>query len=341
MKDRRPTSHVTIANSAHHADYLGSRLAAHLFDCSKVGAYGVVNLIAQTVHQLGFVHSIIKKITMSNSGFSNSMSVAEFRYIQAIHETRELQNPDGLVGQFLPILRRWHCTWLSHRKTALLRSNPFYYYLDARTRYYDKIFLDAIADNVQYIINVGCGADTRAYRFAHVLSQKGVKAVECDQPKAIQIKQRLANRVGTCGHVTYLSVDLNDDTWQDLEDWLLKNNMAKALVLMEGVSPYVNTETFRGFLHFLARNLLSGSRVAYDFKLRGIADEFGRVGRTQKPFRLGGGIAEITAFHEHLGFRLEHFERSADLTVRLLPNLEKPRYPLFLEDALVQLEVTQ
>jgi hypothetical protein len=33
-----------------------------------------------------------------------------------------------------------------------------------------------------------------------------------------------------------------------------------------------------------------------------IADEFGRVGRTQKPFRLGGGIAEITAFHEHSDF---------------------------------------
>jgi O-methyltransferase involved in polyketide biosynthesis len=110
---------------------------------------------------------------------------------------------------------------------------------------------------------------------------------------------------------------------------------------MEGVTPYVNTETFRGFLNFLARNLPSGSRVAYDFKLRGIADDFGRVGRTQKPFRLGGEIAEITDFHEHLGFRVEHFERSADLTVRLLPNLEKPRYPLFLEDALVQLEVTQ
>jgi methyltransferase (TIGR00027 family) len=307
----------------------------------KDGAYGFVNtLFAQTVRQLGFVHSIIERIAMPNSGFSNSMNVAEFRYIQAVHETSELQNPDGLVGQFLPILRRWRCTWLSHRTTALLRSNPFYYYLDARTRYYDKLFLDAIAENVHYIINVGSGVDTRAYRFERVLSQKGVMVLECDQPKAIQIKQRLANRMGPCGHVTYLSVDLNDATWQDFEDWLLKNNTAKALVLMEGVSPYVNTETFRGFLHFLARNLLSGSRVAYDFKLRGIADEFGRGGRTQKPFRLGGEKAEITTFHEHLGFRVEHFERSADLTVRLLPNLETSRPPLFLEDALIQLEVT-
>jgi len=278
---------------------------------------------------------------MPNSGFSNSMSVAEFRYIQSVHETGELQNPDGFVGQFLPILRRWWCTWLSHRTIALLRTNPFYYYLDARTRYYDKIFLNAIAENVQYIINVGSGIDTRAYRFEHVLSQKGVKVLECDQPKAIQIKQGIAKQVGDCGHVTYVSLDLNDAIWPDFEDWLVKNHTARGLVLMEGVSPYINSETFSGFLRLLARSLSRGSRVAYDFKLRGIADDFGRVGRTQKPFRLGGEIAEITDFHEHLGFRVEHFERSADLTVRLLPNLEKPRYPLFLEDALVQLEVTQ
>jgi methyltransferase (TIGR00027 family) len=336
-----PTSRIAIANRAHYAYYLGSSLVAHLFNCSRVGAYGFVKTLFARVHQLGFVHSIINKRAMPNSGFSNSMSVAEFRYIQAVHETRELQNPDGFVGQFLPILRRWRCTWLSHRTIALLRINPFYYYLDARTRYYDKIFLDAIANNVHYIINVGSGIDTRAYRFEHVLSQKGVKVLECDQPNAIQIKQGIAKQVGDCGHVTYVSLDLNDATWPDFEHWLVNNHTARGLVLMEGVSPYINSETFSGFLRLLARSLSRGSRVAYDFKLRGIADEFGRVGRTQRPFRLGGGRTEMAAFHEQLGFRLEHFERSADLTVRLLANLEKQRYPLFLEDALIQLEVTQ
>jgi len=277
---------------------------------------------------------------MQKRGFSNSMLVAELRYIQSIYETSELQNPDGLVGQFLPVLRRWSCKWLSQSKIAVLRTDPFYYYLDARTKYYDKVFLDAIAVNAKYIINVGCGTDTRAYRFEHVLRQKGVKVLECDQPKAIQIKQDMVKRVGNYGHVTYVSIDLNDDTWPDFEHWLGKNSTAKAVVIMEGVSPYVNTETFSGFLQLLARNLLSGSRVAYDFKLRGSADEFGLVGRTQRPFRLGGGREELAAFHEQLGFRLDHFERSSELTMHLLANLEKPTHPLFLEDALIQLEVT-
>ena len=340
-----PTSRMAIANRRSIMGLTRRRPPSHTMGMSsgatKDGAYGSVNtLFAQTARQLGFFYSTIKKIAMPDRGFSNSMNVAESRYIQSLHEKSELQNPDSLVGQFLPLLRRWRCIRLSHSKVALLRTNPFYYYLAARTRYYDKIFLDAIADNVQYIINVGCGIDTRAYRFEHVLSQKGVKVLECDQPKAIQVKQGMAKRVGTCGHVTYVSIDLNDDTWPAFEQWLVKNNSARVLVMMEGVSPYINVETFNRFLSLLAGNLSRGSCVAYDFKLRGVADDFGRVGRTQRPFRLEGGKAEITAFHEQLGFRLEHFERSSDLTVRFLANQEKPRHPLFLEDALIQLEVT-
>src|SRR5437868_6892575 len=220
----------------------------------------VETLFAQTARQIGSIHSTIKKIAMPKPGFSNSLTVAESRYIQSIHEKRELQNPDSLVGQFLPLLRRWHCVGLSQGQVALLRTKPFYYYLNARTRYYDKVFLDAIADNAQYIINVGCGIDTRAYRFEPVLSQKGVKVLECDQPQAIQVKQGKAKQVGDCGHVTYVSLDLNDATWPDFEQWLVKHNTAKVLVMMEGVSPYINGETFRGFLRLLAGTLSRGSR---------------------------------------------------------------------------------
>jgi methyltransferase (TIGR00027 family) len=276
---------------------------------------------------------------MENRGFSNSLYVAELRYIQSIHETSELQNPDRLVGQFLPILRRWRCAWLSQSKIGILRTDPFYYYLVARTKYYDKLFLDAIADNVQYLINVGCGTDTRAYRFEQVLRQKGVKVLECDQPEAILAKQDMVKRVGTYGYVAYVSIDLNDDTWPDFEHWLGENNRTKALVLMEGVSPYVNSETFNQFLRLLRRNLPMGSRVAYDFKLRGIADGFGLLGRTKIPFRLGGGKEEVAIFHKDLGYQLAHMERSFDLSTRFLSSLEKSRLPLFIEDALVQLEL--
>ena len=276
---------------------------------------------------------------MKRRSLSNLMLVAKWRYIQSIHETADFRNPDTLVHYFLPMLERWRCKWLDQKKLALLRSDPFYYYLVARTKYYDGVFFDAISNNIQNIINVGCGSDTRSFRFEHVLRKKGIKVLECDQSEAISNKQRIAKQRDTSDYIAYLPIDLNDDVWPDFEHWLKANNSAKALVLMEGVSPYVNVETFDQFLSLLASKLPAGSRVAYDFKLRGVADEFGRVGRTQRPFRLTASIEDLAAYHEKLGYRLDYMEKSSNLTARLLTGLAKSGASLFTEDGLIQLEV--
>ena len=268
------------------------------------------------------------------------MSVAKWRYIQSIHETAALQNPDTYARHFLPSLQRWRCARLSQNELATMRSNPFYYYLVARTRYYDGIFLDAISNKVQHIVNVGCGYDTRSYRFEHVLKQNGVKVLECDRLEAIDGKQRIAQRRGTFDHVVYMPIDLNDGAWPDFEHWLNKNNNAKVLVLMEGVSAYINSETFGRFMSLLARKLPVGSRVAYDFKLGGVADSLGLGGRTQRPFRLPTVTKEVVSYHEKFSYRVKHLEESAELTARLLPGLGKSGGPLFAEDGLIQLEVT-
>src|SRR5262245_5867484 len=125
---------------------------------------------------------------------SNSMSIAGWRYIQSIHEPPERRNPDNLVGQFLSVAERWHAKWLSQKKLAVLRSRPFYYYLVARTKYYDATFLDAINCDTRNIINIGSGSDTRAYRFLDKLTPKGITVLECDQPQAIRAKQQIAER---------------------------------------------------------------------------------------------------------------------------------------------------
>lgn len=271
----------------------------------------------------------------------NSLYVAEMRYVQALHEKGELRNPDRLVECLIPMLRRWRCAWLGQSKLAALRSDPFYYYLVGRTRYYDQVFLDAIAQNVRVIINLGCGTDTRAYRFEHVLRQNGVKVLECDLPLAIRDKQQVMRTRGGIASVDYLPIDLNDETWPDLEKWMIENKTSKGLVLMEGVSPYVNVNTFTRFLRFLASELTTGSRVAYDFKIRGVSDEFGLVGRTREPFRLPWDKKELDVYHAQIGFQLHCLEHSSELTTRLLTGLKMSGMPLFSEDALIQIEVVR
>jgi methyltransferase (TIGR00027 family) len=276
---------------------------------------------------------------MALPDFSNSMYVANLRYIQSIHESPKRRNPDTLVRRFLPILQRWRAARLDQDELAKLRQDPFYYYLLARTRYYDVVFTEAVAAGVRQIVSIGCGSDTRSYRFKELLSSKRVKVLECDQPKAIEAKRRSVKRWGGFDHVEHLPLDLNDEAWPELMTRLGQCDTSKVLVMMEGVSPYVNDTNFRQFLRFIGTELSPGSHLAYDFKIRGVNDDFGRFARTEVPFRLPQDREEVAGFHEEYGLALGAFELSSELSTRLVEGLGEALIPLCTEDALVRLQV--
>jgi methyltransferase (TIGR00027 family) len=276
---------------------------------------------------------------MALPDLSNSMYVARLRYIQTVHELPERRNPDTLVRHFIPALLRLRTAWMGKQELSRLRSDPFYYYLVARTRYYDQVVSDAIAGGLERIVGVGCGSDTRAYRFQDRLRDQGIKVLECDQAESINEKQRMTKQWRHFGHVEHLGIDLNDGAWPKLEAWL-GDNKPKTLVLMEGVSPYVNNREMTQFLSLLAGRLAPGSPVAYDFKISGVKDDFGRAGRTEIPYRLSTAKEEVAAFHAGLGLRLDHMELSSALVRRLLPDLNGSA-SIFEEDGLLRLHVTE
>ena len=270
---------------------------------------------------------------------SKSLYVARLRHIQSAHESPQRRGPDTLVRYMLPTLQRVRTTWISKSDLSRLRKDPFYYYLVARTKYYDRIFTEAISDGVERILNAGCGTDTRAYRFRRLLCDHHVRVLECDQAELIYERQRIVKRWGHAPYVGHLAIDLNDGCWPELEQWLGHLTGPRTLVLMEGVSPYVETGAFTQFLQLLGAKLAVGSQMAYDFKLVEVNDDFGRDGRGRGSFRLSSNRSEVAAFHKPLGLHLQHMELSSELCVRLLPDLKQSANPLFDEDALVRLYV--
>ena len=75
---------------------------------------------------------------MSLPDLSNMMKVGQLRYIQAFYEEDGWRNPDTFVRHLLTPLQRAECAlrgWLGPRR--LQKNNPFYFYLLARTLYYD------------------------------------------------------------------------------------------------------------------------------------------------------------------------------------------------------------
>jgi methyltransferase (TIGR00027 family) len=249
------------------------------------------------------------------------VNVGQLRYIQSRCQAPDERNPDAMVGAFLSLPQRLACLVRGTLLGRRLRANPFYHYVLARTRYYDALFLEAVNDSVVTIVNIGCGTDTRAYRFAPLLQRKGITVLECDQPHAISAKRKLAARRFPTGHVRYVPLDLNSGAFLD------EMPPGRAFIMMEGVSPYIERHKFEAFLRLLSVRLPRGSVLAYDFKLHSVAPGFGHP----ESFRLPSKREAVAAYHRPLGFQLRHLETSAGLTRRLLPHAS----PLFEEDCLV------
>jgi len=269
-------------------------------------------------------------LDLSNAGY-----VARLRYIQALHEAANLRNPDTLVGHFLSLRDRWNAKILGREELTRLREDPFYYYLLARTKYYDAVYRDAVTAGVVQIANIGCGADTRPYRLGEVIRDAGVRILECDQPAAVERKRKIAKRWRGLISVDYMPIDLNLSGWPDVAKWLKQGG--KTLVVMEGVSPYINAESFTAFLRLIAAVCEEGSFCAYDYKIKGVNDAFGKTERTQHPFRLSHHSDEVSKYHEGLDLTQVFHATSWELCARLIGN---PRHAAtFCEDAVVQVRV--
>ena len=172
-----------------------------------------------------------------------------------------------------------------------------------------------------------------------MLKQKSIAVVECDQPAAIHKKQQVSSRRWPKDDVIYVPIDLNDVAWPIFKGWLDEHHGVRILVMMEGVCAYVNRTSFESFLGFLGHTLAADSVLAYDYKIANVDDDFGRAVNAKPLFRLTADTRDVAAFHQKLGFRLDHFEQSFALSERLLPGLVTTAQPLFREDCLIRLTI--
>lgn len=271
------------------------------------------------------------------ASFSNLASTAYKRHVQSLHEQGDRRNPDVLAGALLSAEQRDQCLHLPAKALADMRRSPYYHYLTARTKAYDQMLLDAVATGIRRVLILGAGFDTRLYRYGGHLAAMGVDVAECDQPSAMAVKQQLASVLPSAGRVAYFGVDLNvPNTWGVLRQWLGEGS-SPALLISEGVSPYIAQACFVALLEELPRLVCAGSRVAYDFKLAGVADDFGRGPGVSAPFRLDLDERAIAKFHAGLGFRQTSTTNSLAMMREHVPSWNEGISPLFREDALVEL----
>lgn len=262
----------------------------------------------------------------------NGLRAGQIRAIQARYETQEHRNPDDVAHVFLPREVRLACALQGRLMLQRLRTQPFYAYVLARTRYYDQVFADAIADGTRYIVIVGGRTDTRAHRFRAALESRRLPVLECDRAERLYAKRRTAAlRFGANPYLAYQPVALEESAWAALAACLAEHRGQKTAVIAEGLAAQVPRERFERFLDFLAGRLPPGSTVAYDAPHEGAA--------TPQCFALPWEHGALTALHGRLGFALEASESSEALCLRLAHRLAGFATRSHDSDRLVRLSV--
>ncbi len=181
-----------------------------------------------------------------------------------------------------------------------------------RTRYIDDALADALQANVEQVVCLGAGFDTRAYRTPGV---EGTRFFELDLPEAQSLKREyLQRRLGSLpGHVTFVPIDFDR---QSISEELAAAGYepgVRTFFIWEGVTQYITAEAVEGTLGF-AGKAAPGSRMAFTYVDRAIVDGskrskvdqqiMTRVARRGMPWVFGLDPDEIEGWLERQGFKV-------------------------------------
>ena len=141
--------------------------------------------------------------------------------------------------------------------------------LMVRKRYIDEKLLESVGQ-VDAVVNLGAGLDTRAYGLKELAS---VQTWEIDQPENIEAKRSaLVSALGAVpAHVTLVPIDFDQEA---IGDALAQRGYAQGIVtffILEAVTQYLTEDGIAAVFGFLA-TAAPGSRLVFTYVLRDFLD---------------------------------------------------------------------
>ena len=146
------------------------------------------------------------------------------------------------------------------RLPGMPRENPT---IGPRTRFYDDLVIEAVADGLGQVVLVAAGMDTRAFRLPLPAE---VIVFELDLPELLEEKQVILDRHHAqprC-HRIVVPVDLTKDDWPHALTLAGYSSAAPVVFIAEGLSWYLTEEENARLLDLLASLAVPGSRLGFD-----------------------------------------------------------------------------
>jgi len=135
-----------------------------------------------------------------------------------------------------------------------------------RTRYIDEVLIDDVEEGVETVVNLGAGADSRAFRIPGI---GNIQYFELDSPEVMKVKRANINKkIGELpSNVSLVPIDFNS---QDISEELKKAGYAlssKTLFIWEGVTQYISKEAIDNTLQYVAQ-ASTGSKIVFTYVLK-------------------------------------------------------------------------
>ena len=177
---------------------------------------------------------------------------------------------DDLAGRILPLGSRFwvwltRYSWLRDWMLGMAEKKApgVWAIFPCRKRYIEEKVAEAVAGDVEAVVNLGAGFDTLAYRLDALAD---VPVWEVDQEVNIAAKRSGLERVlgAVPAHVTLVSIDFDRE---DLAAALAANGHArdqKTFFILEAVSQYLTAAGIQTTFDVLA-NAPTGSRLAFTY----------------------------------------------------------------------------
>ena len=182
-----------------------------------------------------------------NSNTSSIQTVSDTAYWVAFYRATESRREDALFRDPLAeLLIGEHGKKVSNSMKSI---GPYVYWsVTIRTCVIDGYIQKYAAQGYTTLINLGAGLDTRPYRLA---LPQDFHWIEIDVPEIIEMKnERLQDHPPQC-QLERITLNLSNQTEREKLFAELNHRVGPALVLTEGVTPYLDEASMRGLAHDL------------------------------------------------------------------------------------------
>ena len=226
---------------------------------------GMLTVIGWLLFGMALLASCAQTLATSGKVSATAESVCALRAAGAKHPDPKVRNPDYLAEKFVN-----ETFWKANgydKDPGRARSSPTYFAVTARTKHIDTLLVDALAQGVTQVVNLGAGFDSRAYRFRDRFPN--VRFFELDLPATITEKRaRVVKIFGAVpDRVTLVPTDF---TARPLDAVLRDagyDRTQRAFFIWEGVTMYLPEPANRSTLQFIRSGSAPGSAVVYDYTL--------------------------------------------------------------------------